>query len=127
MTWNAGIYDNQFSFVSRGGDSLIDLLDPVAGERILDLGCGTGELAAKIAERGATVVGLDSDANMIEQARARFPHLEFVCGDGHEFSLGQFDCVFSNAALHWLTRPRAVTASVRAALRDGGRFVAEQG
>jgi trans-aconitate methyltransferase len=127
MTWSAGTYDNQFGFVSRGGDSLIDLLDPQPGERVLDLGCGTGELAAKIAERGATVVGLDADLNMVEQARARFPHLEFVVGDGHDFSIGTFDCVFSNAALHWLTRPRAVTASVRAALRIGGRFVAEQG
>jgi trans-aconitate methyltransferase len=127
MTWNAGSYDNQFGFVSRGGDSLIDLLDPQPGERVLDLGCGTGELAAKIAERGATVVGLDADRNMVEQARNRFPHLEFIVGDGHDFSIGTFDCVFSNAALHWLTRPRAVTTSVRAALRNGGRFVAEQG
>ena len=127
MTWNAANYDNRFSFVARGGESLIDLLDPSPGERVLDLGCGTGELTAKIAERGATVVGLDSDANMVERARARFPHVEFVHTDGHEFSLGQFDGVFSNAVLHWLMRPRAVTASVRAALRDGGRFVAEQG
>ncbi|MEO8696762.1 MAG: methyltransferase domain-containing protein [Acidimicrobiales bacterium] len=127
MTWNATNYDNRFGFVSRGGDSLIDLLDPQPGERVLDLGCGTGELAAKIAARGASVVGLDADRNMIEQARGRFPEIEFVVGDGHDFSVGRFDCVFSNAALHWLTRPRAVTTSVRAALRTGGRFVAEQG
>jgi trans-aconitate methyltransferase len=127
MTWNATNYDNRFGFVSRGGDSLIDLLDPQPGERVLDLGCGTGELAAKIADRGASVVGLDADRNMIEQARERFPQIEFLVGDGHDFSVGQFDCVFSNAALHWLTRPRAVTMSVRAALRTGGRFVAEQG
>ena len=127
MTWNAANYDHQFSFVARGGESLIDLLEPIRGERVLDLGCGTGELTAMIAERGAAVVGLDSDATMIERARARFPHLEFVRADGHDFSLGQFDGVFSNAALHWLTRPRVVTTAVRAALRDGGRFVAEQG
>ena len=127
MTWHADNYDNQFGFVSRGGDSLIDLLDPLPGERVLDLGCGTGELAAKISERGATVIGLDADESMVERARARFPHLEFVHGDGHQFSLGRFDCVFSNAALHWLTRPREVSACVRAALRIGGRFVAEQG
>src|SRR5689334_15946154 len=102
MTWNAGAYDTNFSFVARGGESLIDLLDPRPGQRVLDLGCGTGDLTAKIAERGATVVGLDADARMIERARARFPDLEFVHGDGHRFSLGSFDSVFSNAALHWL-------------------------
>ena len=127
MTWDAKTYDHRFGFVTRGGDSLIDLLDPQPGERILDLGCGTGELAATIAARGAAVVGLDADSHMIERARERFPAIEFVQGDGHDFSLGQFDAVFSNAALHWLTRPRAVTTAVRRALRDGGRFVAEQG
>ena len=127
MTWNAGAYDTNFSFVARGGESLVDLLDPRPGQRVLDLGCGTGDLTAKIAERGATVVGLDADASMIERARARFPDLEFVHGDGHQFSLGSFDSVFSNAALHWLTRPREVTSAVRAALVDGGAFVAEQG
>ena len=94
MTWNAANYDNRFGFVSRGGDSLIDLLDPQPGERVLDLGCGTGELAAKIAERGATVVGLDADHNMIEQARERFPHVQFVVGDGHEFSIGSSTASF---------------------------------
>jgi trans-aconitate methyltransferase len=127
MTWDAKTYDSRFGFVTRGGDSLIDLLDPQPGERILDLGCGTGDLTATIAERGATVVGLDADAHMIGRARERFPAIEFVQGDGHDFSLGQFDAVFSNAALHWLTRPRAVTTCVRGALGDGGRFVAEQG
>jgi trans-aconitate methyltransferase len=127
MEWDAKTYDERFGFVTRGGDSLIDLLDPRPGERILDLGCGTGDLTAAIAERGATVVGLDDDAQMIERARARLPSIEFVQGDGHEFSLGAFDAVFSNAALHWFTRPRVVTTAVRDALRVGGRFVAEQG
>jgi trans-aconitate 2-methyltransferase len=102
MTWDAKTYDDRFGFVTRGGDSLIDLLDPQPGERILDLGCGTGELTATIADRGATVVGLDADAHMIERARERFPAIEFVQGEGHSFSLGQFDAVFSNAALHWV-------------------------
>jgi trans-aconitate methyltransferase len=127
MTWDAQRYDERFGFVTRGGDSLVDLLAPQPGERILDLGCGTGELTATIAERGARVVGLDADDAMVDRARRRFPDIEFVHGDGHTFSLGRFDAVFSNAALHWLTRPVDVTTSVRAALRDGGRFVAEQG
>jgi trans-aconitate methyltransferase len=127
MTWDAKTYDERFGFVTRGGDSLIDLLDPQPGERILDLGCGTGELTDAIAQRGATAVGLDADKHMLDRARARFPSIEFVQGDGHDFSLGEFDAVFSNAALHWLTRPQSVTSAVRTALRTGGRFVAEQG
>ena len=112
--WDARAYDESFRFVSDHAGDLVALLDPQPGERILDLGCGTGLLAAAIARRGASVVGLDSDAAMIEAARAQFPAadhpgLEFARGDGEaleECSLaGPFDAVFSNAALHWMTRP----------------------
>jgi SAM-dependent methyltransferase len=50
-------------------------------------------------------------------------------GDGESLAVGEdlFDAVFSNAALHWMTRPDEVLAGVRASLRDGGRFVAEMG
>ncbi len=135
-SWDARAYDESFRFVSDHAGELVALLDPQPGERILDLGCGTGLLAAAIAERGASVVGLDSDAAMIEAARAQFPAsrrqpLEFIEGDGEalaESSLaGPFDAVFSNAALHWMTRPEAVLQGLRALLRPGGRLVAELG
>ncbi len=134
--WDARAYDESFRFVSDHAGDLVALLDPQPGERILDLGCGTGLLAASIAERGASVTGLDSDAAMIEAARAQFPAsdhpgLEFVQGHGEaleECSLaGPFDAVFSNAALHWMTRPEAVLRGLRALLRPGGRLVAELG
>ena len=49
--------------------SLFELLAPRPGERVLDLGCGTGHLTARIAEAGADVVGIDASAEMVEQAR----------------------------------------------------------
>jgi 2-polyprenyl-3-methyl-5-hydroxy-6-metoxy-1,4-benzoquinol methylase len=49
--------------------SLFELLAPRPGERVLDLGCGTGHLTARIAETGADVVGIDASAEMVEQAR----------------------------------------------------------
>ena len=134
--WDARAYDESFRFVSDHAGDLVALLDPRPGERILDLGCGTGRLAAAIAERGAAVTGVDSDAAMIEAARAQFPRtahptLQFAQADGEaleEASLaGPFDAVFSNAALHWMTRPKAVLRGLRALLRPGGRLVAELG
>jgi trans-aconitate methyltransferase len=126
--WDADLYDNKHAFVWRHGESLVGLLEPKPGERILDLGCGTGHLIARIAESGASVVGLDHSAEMLEQARAAYARLEFVQGDARDFSFVEpFDAVFSNAVLHWVRPPEAVIRRVRDALRPGGRFVAELG
>lgn len=126
--WDADRYDRSFDFVSRHGRDLISLLAPVPGERVLDLGCGTGELAAELADLGIEVHGIDADVSMIAQARAKHPHVRFEQADGHDFALAEpVDAVLSNAALHWMLDPSAVIARVRAALRPGGRFVAELG
>lgn len=106
----------------------MDLLAPAAGERILDLGCGTGQLTAEIAKRGALVTGLDNSADMLVQARSNYPNLTFVAGDATGFRLTErFDAVFSNAALHWVKNADAAAQSIALALRPGGRFVAEFG
>ena len=126
--WDARSYDESFRFVADRAAELVTLLDPRPGERILDLGCGTGRLTAVIASRGASVVGVDRDAAMIEAAREQFPDVEFAIGDGEALDLaGPFDAVFSNAALHWMTRPEVVLHGVARLLRPGGRFVAELG
>jgi SAM-dependent methyltransferase len=105
------------------------LLTAVApGERVLDLGCGSGELTAQIVARGARVTGVDSSAEMVARAHERFPDLDVRLADGEQLKVdGPFDAVFSNAALHWMTRPDEVLAGVRAVLRGGGRFAAEMG
>ena len=126
--WDADLYDDKHAFVWRHGESLVELLDPKPGECVLDLGCGTGHLTARIAESGAAVVGLDHSAEMLEQARAAYPRLEFVRGDARDFLFAEpFDAVFSNAVLHWIRPPEAVVHRVHDALRPGGRFVAELG
>jgi len=61
------LYDGKHSFVWKLGASVIELLAPQFGERILDVGCGTGQLTAQIAESGATVIGLDSSPAMIDR------------------------------------------------------------
>lgn len=128
QAWDADRYDRSFNFVSRHGRDLISLLAPAPGERVLDLGCGTGELAAELADLGIEVHGIDADASMIAQARAKHPQVRFEQADGHDFVLAEpVDAVMSNAALHWMLDPSAVIARVRAALRPGGRFVAELG
>jgi len=126
--WKADLYDAKLDFVSQLGKGIVDLLDPQPGETVLDLGCGTGDLAHEMAMRGAKVIGMDLSARMIEAARAKYPGISFLVGDGEQFVLDQpVDAVFSNAALHWMRRPEKVIACVWNALKPGGRFVAEFG
>lgn len=124
--WSAERYEANARFVTDLAGPVVELLAPRPGERILDLGCGDGPLAAALAAAGCEVVGVDASPDMVEKARARGVDARVMDGHALEFS-AEFDAVFSNAALHWMTDPDAVIAGVARALKPGGRFVAEQG
>jgi trans-aconitate methyltransferase len=127
-TWDTELYEAKHNFVWKLGSDVLALLHPQPGETILDLGCGTGHLTQKIAQSGASAVGLDSSPDMIGQARQNFPTISFVLGDGAKLPYREeFDAVFSNAALHWMTDPEPVASGIAKALRPGGRLVAEFG
>jgi len=126
--WDPQQYDAHYRWVTDYGASLIALLDPKPGERILDFGCGTGHLTHEIAQSGAAVAGIDSSADMIAQARRNYPEIPFELADGLTFrSKEPFDAVFSNAVLHWMRPPEAAAESLAAALKPGGRLIAEFG
>ena len=124
--WNAQQYSKHARFVSDLGMPVVELLAPLRGEYILDLGCGDGVLTKKLADSGCNVVGVDASADMIAAAKAL--GLDARVMDGHALQFnGEFDAVFSNAALHWLKQPESVVAGVWRALKPGGRFVGEFG
>jgi len=124
--WSAGSYDTHARFVSDLAGGVVEWLAPQAGERILDVGCGDGVLTAELRGMGADVVGVDSSEDFIKATKAR--GLDARLMDGEALAFGpEFDAVFSNAALHWMTRADAVVAGVARALKPGGRFVAEFG
>jgi len=126
--WDTTSYESKHAFVWQYGEDLLTLLNPQAGERILDLGCGTGQLTEKIALVGAEVLGVDHTPTMIEKARQNYPHLHFEVGDATNFQVAQpLDAVFSNAVLHWVKSPAQAVACIHQALKPGGRFVAEFG
>jgi SAM-dependent methyltransferase len=126
QTWNAAEYAANGRFVADLAGEVFRMLAPRAGERILDLGCGDGALTQQIAATGANVVGCDADPSMLSGTAAR--GLATVQSDMRSLPFhGEFDAVFSNAALHWVREQDAVLQGVHRALRPGGRFVAEMG
>lgn len=126
QTWDPERYARNAGFVAELGMPVVDWLAPRAHEAILDLGCGDGALTAKLAGLCARVVGVDASAEQIAAARRR--GLDARVMDGAELNFaGEFDAVFSNAALHWMKRPEPVIAGVARALKPGGRFVGEMG
>lgn len=124
--WNPDIYDRNARFVSDLGGGVVELLAPQKGERILDLGCGDGDLTLKLMEAGADVLGYDSSPSLLESARLK--GIDVQLGDGQAMPFQQeFDAVFSNAAMHWMPDQQAVIDGVARALKPGGRFVSEMG
>ena len=124
--WSAERYAQHAAFVPAFGASLLEWLVPRPGERILDLGCGDGTLTRQIAERGATVVGVDASTDFV--AAARKAGIDARLGDARSLTFdGEFDAVFSNAVLHWVRDADAALNGIFRGLRPGGRFVAEFG
>ena len=125
--WDPRAYARNGRFVAEMGAPVLDWLAPVAGERVLDLGCGDGVLTEQIVAAGCAVVGADASAEFVATAKER--GIDARLADGQDLPFHEeFDAVFSNAALHWMKRdPDAVLAGVARALKPGGRFVAEMG
>jgi SAM-dependent methyltransferase len=136
------IYDNPEFFAgysqfqrSREGLSgapewpaLRDMLPPMQGLRVLDLGCGFGAFARWAAEMGAQqVLGIDLSEKMLEEAQARTqnPRVTYRLGDITRIDLtdDSFDLVYSSLAFHYVEDFGAICATVRRLLAPGGRFV----
>ncbi|KAG1743242.1 S-adenosyl-L-methionine-dependent methyltransferase [Suillus paluster] len=137
--YSASDYNQTASFVYSAEYTapVLSALKPSVGERIVDFGCGTGELTLQIQEAvGATglTVGIDYNNDMVSKALTNGVKHAFVSDlqdlriPAHLFEENSFDAVFSNAALHWCKEhPRGVLNGAKRLLKDGGRFVCEMG
>ncbi|MFL6115135.1 MAG: class I SAM-dependent methyltransferase, partial [Catenulispora sp.] len=130
--WDAAKYHRISEPQLLWGRAVVARLQPAAGERILDAGCGTGRLTIEIADTtGGVVVGLDPSAAMLGEAVVRrtegraaaatprqFP--VYVLGDAQALPfVSAFDAVFSNATFHWVPDHDRLFRSVYDALAPG--------
>lgn len=126
QVWNAEDYEKHARFVSDLAGPVLEWLQPQAGQRILDLGCGDGVLTEELKRRDVDVLGVDVSESLLAAALARGVETRQMDGQKLPFD-AEFDAVFSNAALHWMSDAGAVIEGVFRALKPGGRFVAEFG
>jgi len=123
--WDPGRYGRFRAERSAPFLDLLALLEPAAAPRVVDLGCGPGELTRLAHERlGAReTIGVDSSPAMLaEAARHAAPGLRFVAGDLATFADAPFDVVLSNAALHWVPDHAALLGRLAALLAPGGQL-----
>ena len=126
--WKPALYNDKHAFVYQYGESLIKLLDPKPEDRILDLGCGSGQLTSKINELAKEVIGIDKSPEMINDARNKFPHINFQVADASNFSFDhKFDTIFSNATLHWVLDYKNAIRCMYDSLKTKGKIVVEFG
>ncbi|KAK4550063.1 hypothetical protein LTR36_003030 [Oleoguttula mirabilis] len=139
--WSAAKYDSAASFVPKLTSTVVSYLDVQAKDRVLDIGCGDGQLTAQIAQSASSgeVLGLDASQSFISTAQEK--HTTRSCAfklqnctklaECKEAVDGGWDKVFSNAALHWILRnPKTrqeVFRNAQQALKSGGKLVFEMG
>ena len=126
QTWDPDEYARHVRFVSELGQPLIDLLDPKPGERVLDLGCGDGVLTERLLSAGCQVVAIDSSPEQVWASLERGIDARILDARALGFE-NEFDAIFSNAVLHWVTDADLVLQQIQKALVPGGRLVAEFG
>ncbi|HZR84781.1 MAG TPA: methyltransferase domain-containing protein [Candidatus Binatia bacterium] len=127
--WNPAQYARFGAERRQPFDDLVRLVRPAPAMRIVDLGCGPGELTAELHDRLAarSTIGIDSSPAMLERAAVHErPGLAFRQADiAHFAEPGAFDLVFSNAAIHWVPDHRELLARLAAALAPGGQLAVQ--
>ena len=127
MPWNPDTYHQFQTQRSAPFDDLLKLVDIRHGLRVVDLGCGTGELTRRLADSlpDSTVLGLDSSPQMLERAQAHVrPGLRFEAGDLAELE-GEWDLIFSNAALQWSDNHKELIPFLFSRLTPAGQLAVQ--
>ena len=127
MPWNPELYHRFESERSAPFDDVLKLVNIKPRLRVVDLGCGTGELTRRLADAlpDSDVLGLDLSKEMLEKTKpyAR-PRLRFEQGDQAALT-GEWDLIFSNAALQWSNDHEALIQNLFQHLEGGGQLVVQ--
>lgn len=121
----AAEYDRRFGELTmQAAGPLLDAVGAAPGVRLLDVACGPGHVAAAAARRGSSVVGVDFSSEMVAQASAQYPDLEFLVGDAEKLDSEDesFNAVVMNFGMLHLAHPEEAIAEAFRVLHPGGRY-----
>ncbi len=129
MAWDSELY---LKFKNERNQPCIDLLSHLNGDfkKILDLGCGPGNSTINLLKKynNSTVIGFDSDENMLKKAKNDCQNIEFIKGyapmDFNKLT-GTFDLIFSNACIHWIDNQKKLIDEVYKILSNRGVFAVQ--
>jgi trans-aconitate 2-methyltransferase len=127
MPWNPDLYDKFKSERFAPFDDLLCLIHVSEGMRVIDLGCGTGELTSRLANHlpNSEVVGIDSSEEMLSRAEGLSrPGLRFE-KQAIEDASGEWDLVFSHAAIQWVDDHAALIPRLLELVRPGGQLAVQ--
>ncbi|MBI3166271.1 MAG: methyltransferase domain-containing protein [Chloroflexi bacterium] len=127
MTWNPGQYHKFQAERSAPFFDLLKLVNIRPGLQAVDLGCGTGELTRRLADAlpNGDVLGIDLSPEMLEKAK-QFEGASLKFEQGNQAALtGEWDLIFSNAALQWSEDHEQLVPSLFAKLKMDGQLVAQ--
>ena len=127
MPWNPDKYHQFKSQRSAPFDDLLKLIEIRPDLRVVDLGCGTGELTRRLADSlpGGEVLGLDASLQMLERTGEFVrPGLRFELGNQAELE-GEWDLIVSNAALHWSDNHEELIPKLFKCLAPGGQIAVQ--
>jgi SAM-dependent methyltransferase len=121
----ASAYRDSFGRITQQAITpILETFGDLSGARFLDIACGTGELTAAAASRGAAAAGLDFAATMVEKASQRYPHIEFREGDAEQlpYADASFDALVCSFGLLHMSNPDRALQEARRVLKPGGRY-----
>ena len=124
--WNPDLYLRFKSERTQPTIDLVSRIDLVSPKSIADLGCGPGNSTAVLRQRWpqSHILGLDSSEAMIEKARRDYPEIEWKLGDAAALD-GEYDLVFSNAALQWIPDHERLLPYLMSCVRSGGALASQ--
>ena len=126
-TQSAKCYSETSSFQRNSGYQFIQQLSLGPRCRVLDLGCGTGSLAAVLSEcvgPEGKVIAVDPDGERLKLAKEKYArdNIEYVSGNDATYPEGSYDLIFAGQLVQWVTNKEALFRRVFETLKSGGRF-----